>query len=117
MDFGTWLKTTRADKGLSGVQLERRTGISRQYISNLERGSKTDKNGNVIRPSRDKVVALAKALGANVDEALTVAGYSSQTPTTPEQAQVIEVLTHSNLTDADYEKIRDFISFLDSQKK
>lgn len=93
MNFGTWLKQTRDEKGVSGVELEKKTGISRQYISNLERGSKTDKNGNLIRPSRDKVIALAKALRANTDEALTIAGYASESQSPQFSPEINELLT------------------------
>lgn len=111
MNFGTWLKSTREAKRISGVELERKTGISRQYISNLERGVKTDKKGSPIRPSREKVIALAKALNADENEALKLAGYASDAD------GLVIVGFGDELDPDDVAKIKSYIAFLKSQKK
>lgn len=71
MNFGEWLKLAREELNVSGVDLEKRTKklgkkVSRQYISNLEKGAKTDKNGNLIQASREVIEVICKALGVDV---------------------------------------------------
>jgi transcriptional regulator with XRE-family HTH domain len=76
MSFGAWLKAKRAEKRMSGVDLERRSGVSRQYISNLEREHKSDLTGKIVQPTVEKVDALAKGLGVSESEARIAAGYA-----------------------------------------
>lgn len=81
MTFGEWLRKKRVEKHLSGVQLERLSGVSRQYISNLERNLTSDFTGKIVQPSVEKVDALAKGLGVSVAEARQAAGYASERKT------------------------------------
>jgi transcriptional regulator with XRE-family HTH domain len=55
-NFAYLLKDTRERSGLSQNQLAERAGIDGTYISKIERGSP-------VRPTRDKVLAIADALG------------------------------------------------------
>lgn len=75
--FGDWLRETRTAKGLSGPDLERLSGVSRQYISNLERNLRSPKTGKLIQPSEKTVAALARGLGVSLDEARNAAGFKS----------------------------------------
>lgn len=74
--FGEWLKRKRDELRISGGDLERRSGVSRQYISNLERNVVSQTTGKPIQPSLEKVDALARALGVDIGEARLAAGYA-----------------------------------------
>jgi transcriptional regulator with XRE-family HTH domain len=76
MTFGQWLKTKRAELRISGGDLETRSGVSRQYISNLERELKQEKSGKPVQPSIEIVDKIAKALNSDIDEARIAAGYA-----------------------------------------
>lgn len=76
--FGTWLYSRRKEKGLTQEQLAGRAGISKAYIGHLE-NARPNTQGVPTMPDRDKVAALAKALGAPVPEALIAAGYAADT--------------------------------------
>ena len=52
--IGDRIKAARLAKGMSGDDLARAIGASRQTVSNWERG--------VYTPSRDNIFALSKAL-------------------------------------------------------
>ena len=94
--------------GITKSELARRTGLSRAYIGNIVNQSAPTQSGQ-YDPSPEVIAKFVIHLQVSEDEMLTALGYKTSTALPPEQAQVIEVLTHSNLTDADYEKIRDFI--------
>lgn len=76
-DFGTYLKRLRKAKGVTVRSLDRRTGISHSYLSNIE-------NGNRNVPSPGMIRKLSSALGVThigmmikaghitLDEVLTV---------------------------------------------
>lgn len=53
--IGDRIKATRLAKGMSGDDLARAIGTSRQTVSNWERG--------VYTPSRDNIFSLSKVLG------------------------------------------------------
>jgi len=88
MSFGKWLRDVRNKKRMSGAELERRSGVSRQYISNLERELKTERTQQPIQPSIEIVERLAKALRVDLDEARLAAGYAprEQKPITAAEA-------------------------------
>ncbi len=75
--FGDWLKRQRKKRGLSQSDLWRETGISKQYISGLEKNARQLRSGKLIRPGEDKVDKFAHTLGVPVAEARRVAGYAS----------------------------------------
>lgn len=77
MTFGNWLKNKRAELRVSGAELERLSGVSRQYISNLERELVYEKTQNLVKPSVEIVDRLARALGVNGAEARLAAGYAA----------------------------------------
>ena len=53
--IGDRIKAARLAKGMSGDDLARAIGVSRQTVSNWERG--------VYTPSSDNIFALSKVLG------------------------------------------------------
>ena len=62
--FGLKIKQLRNEKGLQQVDLARNTGFSVSYINEIEKGKKF--------PKPDKILVLAKSLGANYDELVSL---------------------------------------------
>jgi DNA-binding transcriptional regulator YiaG len=48
--FGDWLLRNRRAQRLSQPELQARTGVSKQYISNLERNTRQQIGNELIRP-------------------------------------------------------------------
>jgi transcriptional regulator with XRE-family HTH domain len=70
--FGDQLRTTRVDKGYSLRKFAQLIDVSPTYLSQVEQGNvKTP-------PTADRVEKMAKLLGADVDEWVTLAGRVSK---------------------------------------
>ena len=119
--FGDWLRKKRTEKGLSGLALETLSGVSRQYISNLERNLRSAYTNELITPSVEKVDALARGLGVSISEARLAAGYApKETQSFAEQVNDEEfvALFHKfdNLpTAADKAEIKALLKMVDQQ--
>ena len=110
-NFAEWLKDARKEARLTMEKLGDLVGKSKQYISVLERGEPHALTNKPVTPSREVVIALAKALNADENEALKLAGYSSQSD------GLIIVGFDDELDPDDVAKIKSYIAFLKSQKK
>jgi transcriptional regulator with XRE-family HTH domain len=66
--FGTWLKDKREAAQLSQDALANRAGITKQYVSNLERGQRHSKTGARQKPAIDVVVKLCYELSVSTEE-------------------------------------------------
>jgi transcriptional regulator with XRE-family HTH domain len=75
--FGDWVLEKRTAQNWTQNELLTRAGniITKSYLSQLENNRSNRKSGAPIRPSMDKVDAIADALGASVNEARRLAGY------------------------------------------
>jgi transcriptional regulator with XRE-family HTH domain len=75
--FGDWVLEKRTAQNWTQNELLTRAGniITKSYLSQLENNRSNRKSGAPIRPSMDKVDAIAGALGASVNEARRLAGY------------------------------------------
>jgi transcriptional regulator with XRE-family HTH domain len=65
--LGDWVRATRQSQGVSQRALADRSGISRSYLCDIERG-------RGMQPSVATIDKLAKALGASRGDLLRVAG-------------------------------------------
>jgi transcriptional regulator with XRE-family HTH domain len=74
--FGDWLKNKRVARGLSQTNLAGRSGVTKGYISNLERNIRQPISNELVKPSPAVVDKLAKALDASTTEARLIAGYA-----------------------------------------
>jgi len=99
--FASRLKEIRASKGVGVRELGRMIGKSGQHISNMEQ--------KLSKPSAEVVVDIAKALSADVDELLHLAGQMD-----PEVIGVIQsrpsaipsfLRSASNLTEAQWQEM------------
>jgi len=80
--FGEWLVRTRKKQGLTQLQLASRVGVTKQYISNLERDAPHGISGARPTPSAKVVKKIATGLDVPESEALRAAGYY------PEEAEI-----------------------------
>lgn len=60
MDIGCRIKQIRSSKGLQGVRLAKKAGITNVYLSYIERGAKT--------PTIDTLRKICNALGVTLSE-------------------------------------------------
>jgi transcriptional regulator with XRE-family HTH domain len=79
MTFGDYLLEKRKTRKLSQEDLAADAGLSRNYISVIERNQPHHITGAEPQPSRETVKRLAAALGVPDAEALNAAGYSGAT--------------------------------------
>src|SRR5574340_1167544 len=70
-DFSRWLRSERRRRGLSQTERARRAGVSRAYVSRLERANATA----VAQPRAAVVRQFAAALDADALLVLVEAGY------------------------------------------
>lgn len=63
MALGDRIKQRRNEKGITAIELARRAGVSKGYVSELE-------SGHAARPSGDVLYRLATALGTTVADLL-----------------------------------------------
>lgn len=91
MTFGQWVRLKREEKGLTQMDVARRAGVSMSYISTIERGERHRITGAPSAPSRDIIINIAKALGADEAEALMRAGY------TPEDPKAIDIMQRDDI--------------------
>lgn len=77
-NLSEWLYRSRRRAGLNQAELAQKSGLSKSYISILERGGEHPLTGKSVRPSEDVMERLAKALGVPADEARLVAGYAPE---------------------------------------
>jgi transcriptional regulator with XRE-family HTH domain len=66
--FGELLRQARAGAGLSQIELARASGVSAGHIAALETGARGH------RPSRDTVIAITNAVGAELAPMLEAVG-------------------------------------------
>lgn len=79
-DFAEWLKTNRQREKVSLRRLADKIGnlCSDAFLSQIENRKYPGKKGKLMRPDREIVIALAKALHADENEALRLADYATE---------------------------------------
>jgi HTH-type transcriptional regulator, competence development regulator len=106
------LRDIRAVKGFSLREVEKRTGISNAYLSQLERAEAEN-------PAPDKLHKLAQFYGVPYVDLMKAAGYlrESTEKTKSKDASPLQVaLMSANLTDEEQQQVLQYIKFLKSQK-
>jgi len=112
--FGEWLRTHRKKNYLTMDALGEKVGVSKQYISVLERGEDHPLTGKPVTPSVKIIELLAKVLNTDVNEALNLAGYASTDNPIPQR--IVEAYARSsNIKEKDIDMIANFIEMLDKQ--
>lgn len=104
------LKDLRETKKLSLREVEKRTGISNAYLSQLERG-------DAENPTPQKLQKLASCYGVPYVDLMKAAGYLKESgrvgPTDLSSYQI--ALMGADLTKAEQEQVLKYIKFLKSQ--
>lgn len=103
--FGEWLKEKRDHLRLSQDIFGRLVGLDRQTIYRLENALSGTK--------RETVIQIAESIGADVNEALSKAGFASDKTEIPED---IAIIGYDELNSDDIRDIVEFIKFKKSQK-
>lgn len=115
--FGATLKRCREVGRVSQSKLAERAGFDHSYVSRLESGART--------PTREAVIQLAEALGANPagqDELLAAAGFmprevSSLLTGEPEVTEVLGLLRDTSVPEAYRANVRAVLRLLAEQAR
>jgi transcriptional regulator with XRE-family HTH domain len=75
---GEWLRDRRKALGMTQEDVAKRAGVSVSYVSTLERGQTHSQTNAELRPSPEKVAALAKAVSGDEGELLILFGYAPE---------------------------------------
>ncbi len=111
--FGLWLKRWREERELTQDEVGELAGISKQYVSNIERNQASALSGSPTRPDIEVVDRLAKALNRPVWEARKEAGYGIDYP--PNIQEAINLLLNADPSNRD--EIIELIKFVAAQRK
>jgi transcriptional regulator with XRE-family HTH domain len=76
--FGAWLRQKREVLRLSVTEVAEKSGLSKQYISLLERAPIHLLTNKPTQPALDKVERIARVLEVDPAEAREMAGYSAR---------------------------------------
>jgi transcriptional regulator with XRE-family HTH domain len=108
------LRQIRELRGVSLRQVERKTGISNAYLSQLERGEAT-------KPSPQKLYKLAEFYRVPYEFLMDLAGYMKRTNDSDRQNKKVSslqvALMSANLDEDDQRKVAEYIAFLRTQRK
>lgn len=114
--LGEELARLRQVKGrtLSLREVERQTGISNEYLSQLERGIAT-------RPAPDVLQKLAKFYGASYESLLIAAGYLKEKAAERKRRVIprdVEAIAEAaQFSGREWEEVREFMTFLATKRK
>lgn len=113
--FGLWLREKRQTARLTQTEVAKLAGISPSYVSTLERGEPHSVSKIPVKPERETVLAIAKAIGGNPNEALVLAGYMpNHLSDIPDS---IRIIGFEELNEEDVDAIVDFIKWKKQSKK
>jgi transcriptional regulator with XRE-family HTH domain len=105
--LGAFLKKTRKQRSLTLRAVQKETGISNAYLSQLE-------NNKIANPSPNILNQLAKLYETSYDNLMSLAGYPALEDTRPS----FRVQSDFNeLTTEEKESVREYIQFLKSRRK
>lgn len=125
------LKQLREIRGFSLRELERATGVSNAYLSQLERGDAT-------KPSPDKLARLAKFYDVSYEQLMELAGYlgsaaaastgqssrpvlissvKSKTERKEKAGVLKDALMSADLNEDELRLVADYVAFLNTRRK
>ena len=113
--LGEELSRLRHVKGrrISLREVERETGISNEYLSQLERGIAT-------KPAPDLLQKLAKYFGVPYESFLIAAGYLKDNPISVRRViprDVEAVAKTAQFTGPEWEEVREFMTFVAAKRQ
>ena len=108
------LKRIRELRGVSLRRVEKKTGISNAYLSQLERGEAT-------KPSPQKLYKLAEFYDVPYEFLMDMAGYMKRTGDPDKQRKKIgslqAALMSANLDEEEQQQVAEYIAFLRAQRR
>lgn len=125
--FGEWLRQRRVFLKLTQDQLAERAGVSKPYISRLERGSKHTESNAAPAPRPDTIRGLARALQLSEKEVWNALGSlpyntnrSTNTPleqSSPREDLAALFYEYGELDPEDLEELSGLVTYLRAQIK
>ena len=106
------LNAIRTVRKLSLREVEKQTGISNAYLSQLERGEAEN-------PSPDKLQKLAQYYGVPYESLMRAAGYlrpAASKEKKPDLSRLQMALMGANLTAEEEERVLEYLKFIRFQK-
>jgi transcriptional regulator with XRE-family HTH domain len=111
--LGAVLRRAREALGHTLRAVERETGISNAYLSQLE-------TGKIEKPSPNFLFKLAGFYSLSYDQLMEMAGYISKreiTPSTPRSLSGVALAAVEDLTPEEQGMLMDYIGYLRSRRK
>ncbi|MDX2007112.1 MAG: helix-turn-helix transcriptional regulator [Meiothermus sp.] len=108
--LGLYLRSARTSKGLTLRDVERETGVSNAYLSQLE-------GGKIKQPSPAVLQRLTDFLEADFMEVMRLAGHP--VPVVSQPSQTLQNLARriGRVTPDEADKIAEYVEFLRSKRK
>lgn len=104
--LGIWIRATRTEQGVSQRALAERSGLSRSYLCDIERG-------RGAQPSVTTIDKLAAALGASRSDLMRAAGLIDAPVLPKENAEERRLLSvYRDLSDAGRLTVMRFVRFI-----
>jgi transcriptional regulator with XRE-family HTH domain len=107
------LRTLRVMSGSSLRQVEKKTGVSNAYLSQLETGA-------TLKPSPQVLHSLADYYGVPYESLMEAAGYlrpSTDSSSKPRLGGIEVALMSAKLNDEEQQRVVQFIEFMRSQRR
>ena len=109
--LGPYLKTIREANALSLREVERKSGISNAFISQME-------SGKVKQPSPVILYKLAELFGVPYESLMALAGYPVPSSLTPESRSASAVFRRfGEITPTEETDLLDYLAFLRSRAR
>jgi transcriptional regulator with XRE-family HTH domain len=105
-NLGAYLRSARDQRGLSLRAVERATGISNPYLSQIE-------SGKIRKPSPTVLHKLAELYNVPYADLMTLAGYPDSGPAPTDQAADSRL---GPMTTAEEKAVREYLDFLRSKR-
>jgi len=109
IEFGQWVRRWREASGYSQEALGAMVGVTKAYISNIERAEKSSYTGMPSRPDVEIVDKLALAFKRPIIEARNLAGYglpAGIVKTVEDAVTVTQLLDREGMNEEDRAAIR-----------
>jgi transcriptional regulator with XRE-family HTH domain len=113
VELGKWIKDNRKAKGLTLEELASQAGMSKQYLSMIERAVGQPGSGNPVVPSRDIIRNICRILHVSPAEPFRLAGYATEGDQyNLAGGTVLMFQQESKLTDEQREKIIEHVNLI-----
>ncbi|MHA1227402.1 MAG: helix-turn-helix domain-containing protein [Candidatus Hodarchaeales archaeon] len=111
--LGRYLKRVRKERKLTLRVVEKRTGISNAYLSQVE-------NGKILKPSPSILYKLAECYGVSYEKLMQLAGYPL--PAISVKMEKMEPSfrldsSFDDLTEEEKKRVLEYIEFLKSRRR